>query len=249
MNIQKNLIKVEDIPKEVENKAYNDIFLDEIISGASILYQLSLNLIDLPLAHVELIYWDQPSMVHVDKFSTNHTLLKFMGEKTPHKWSPPPSKYVYKLDPIGYFGEEEVLIKKKWFEKRKKKRETSSGENSFGAPLDDSQNELKIKDVSDSENLSKTPKDGYFILPTQDHRPPISLVLIEETRPVNISLTEEPHITYIATSLSPEQVDLLIEIIHENIGHFSWSYQDMLGLYPKLVVHNLAVDPKAKPIK
>ena len=50
-------------------------------------------------------------------------------------------------------------------------------------------------------------------------------------------------------SLPPKQVDLLIEVLHENVGHFAWSYQDMLGLDPKLVLHHLAMDPKAKPIK
>ena len=49
------------------------------------LYQLSLNLIDLPLTHPKLIDWEQPSVVHVDKFSIEHTLLKFMGVETLHK--------------------------------------------------------------------------------------------------------------------------------------------------------------------
>ena len=79
MNIQNNLIEVKDIPEEVERKAYDDIFLDEIILGASVHFQLSLNLIDLPLTHPELIDRDQPSIIHVDEFYTKHTLLKFMG--------------------------------------------------------------------------------------------------------------------------------------------------------------------------
>ena len=78
-NIQNNLVEVEDIPEEVEKKAYDDIFLDKIILGASVLYQLSPNLIDLPLIHPELIDWDQPSVIHVDELSTKHALLKFMG--------------------------------------------------------------------------------------------------------------------------------------------------------------------------
>ncbi len=84
-NIENTLVEVEEIPKEVEKKAYNDIFLDKIILRAFVLYQLSLNLIDLPLAHPKLIDWDQPSVVYVDEFSTEHVLLKFMGEKMPHK--------------------------------------------------------------------------------------------------------------------------------------------------------------------
>ena len=122
MNIQNNLVEVEDIPEEVEKKAYDDIFLDEVILGAFVFYQLTLNLIDLPLTHPELIDWDQPSVVHVDEFSTEHTLLKFMGVEMPHKWLPPPSTYVYKLDPTGYFKEEEISSHKNEIQKKTKKR-------------------------------------------------------------------------------------------------------------------------------
>jgi len=132
--------------------------------------------------------------------------------------------------------------------KKKRKIKTSSGENSSGAPLGDSKNEIK-KDVSNGENLSEALEDGDFILPPQEHRPPISSILTEETRPINISLIEIPHVTYIAASLPPEQADLLIELLCENVGHFAWSYQDMPGLDPKLVVHHLAVDLGAKPVK
>lgn len=85
INIQNKHVEVEEIPEEVENKAYDDIFLDEIILGDSVLYQLSLNPIDLPLAHPELIDWNQPSVVYIDKFSTEHVLLIFMGANTLHK--------------------------------------------------------------------------------------------------------------------------------------------------------------------
>jgi len=49
---------MEDIPEEVEKKSYDDIFLEKIILGASVLSQLSLNLIDLLLALLKLIDWD-----------------------------------------------------------------------------------------------------------------------------------------------------------------------------------------------
>ena len=49
--------------------------------------------------------------------------------------------------------------------KQKIKSKTSSSEKSSRVPLDDSQNEIKIKDVSNSENLLEALKDGDFILP------------------------------------------------------------------------------------
>jgi hypothetical protein len=156
--------------------------------------------------------------------------------------------YVYKLDPASYFGEEEISSRKneikKENKKQKRKRKTSSSEKYSRAPLNGTK-----KDVSNGENLPEVPEDGDFILPPQELRPPISSVLAEDTRLVNISLTEIPCITYIAASLPPEQEDLLIEVICENVGHFAWSYQDIPGLDPKLVVHHLAVDLGAKPVK
>ena len=62
-------------------------------------------------------------------------------------------------------------------------------------------------------------------------------------------MIEITHITYIATSLPPKKANLLIEVLCKNVGHFAWSYQDMLGLDPKLVVHHLALDLGAKPVK
>ena len=84
-NIQNSPIEVKEIIEEVEKKSYNDIFLNEIILEDSMLCQLSLNLIDLPLTYSELIDWDQPSVVHVDKFSIEHVLHRFRGRETPHK--------------------------------------------------------------------------------------------------------------------------------------------------------------------
>ena len=67
-----------------------------------------------------------------------------MGVETLHKKPPPPSTYVYKLDPIGYFREEEIsshkIEMKKEMNKQKGKRKMSFGEKSSGAPFDESKN-------------------------------------------------------------------------------------------------------------
>jgi hypothetical protein len=77
----------------------------------------------------------------------------------------------------------------------------------------------------------------------------VSSILIEDTREVNIGTSENPKLVHIAASLSQDQADLLFEVLRENIGRFAWSYQDMPGLDPNLVVHHLAVDPKVKPVR
>ena len=86
-------------------------------------------------------------------------------------------------------------------------------------------------------------------MPPQDNQPEVYSIVIEDTREVNISSSEIPRLVHIAASLSQDQADLLFEVLRENIGQFAWSYQDMPGLDPKLVVHHLAVDPKIKPVR
>ena len=49
-NIHRNLVKIKDILEEVEKRAYDDI-LDQIFIGDSILQELSIHFIDLPLTH------------------------------------------------------------------------------------------------------------------------------------------------------------------------------------------------------
>jgi hypothetical protein len=60
---------------------------------------------------------------------------------------------------------------------------------------------------------------------------------------------EIPRLVHIAASLLDHQDDLLIEVLRENIGQFAWSYHDMPGLDPNLVVHHLTVDPEIKPVR
>ena len=83
-NIHRDLVAIEDILEEVEKRAYDDI-PDDISLGDSVLCELSIHFIDLPLAHPELIDWDQPSVMHVDEFTSEEALLRFMRAKTPHK--------------------------------------------------------------------------------------------------------------------------------------------------------------------
>ena len=76
----------------------------------------------------------------------------------------------------------------------------------------------------------------------------MSSIRTEDTREVNIGSLEIPRLVHIVASLSQDQADLLFEVLRENIGRFAWSYQDMPGLDPKLVVHHLSIDPKIKPV-
>ena len=41
----------------------------------------------------------------------------------------------------------------------------------------------------------------------------------------------------------------LVALLKEYMDVFAWSYQEMLGLSPSLVMHKLKMDPNAKPVK
>ena len=82
-NSQDDLVKIEDIPKEKDIWSYDDIFADDTLLGTSVLQQLSINLIDLPLTNPDLIDWDQPSIAHIDEFQSAQALLEFMGASDP----------------------------------------------------------------------------------------------------------------------------------------------------------------------
>ena len=104
-----------------------------------------------------------------------------MGAETPHKKQKPPSTYVYNMNPKGYFGEN-----------------AHSSDNR--------------KDITDQQQPldASHNQDEHTLLPPLDFRPEASAVLVEESRPINISLIDTPRITYIAASLPQEQADLLI---------------------------------------
>lgn len=105
-NSQDDLVTIEDIPEEKEIRSYDDIFDDDTLLGTSVLRQLTINLIELPLTHPELIDWDQPSITHIDEFQSMEALLEFMGASGPQSIQDSESSHIYKLNPEGYFGEE-----------------------------------------------------------------------------------------------------------------------------------------------
>ena len=53
----------------------------------------------------------------------------------------------------------------------------------------------------------------------------------------------------ISKSFSEEERRKLVALLRGYKDVFAWSYQEMLGLSPRLVTHKLKVDPNAKPMK
>lgn len=130
----------------------------------------------------------------------------------------------------------------------KRKKHDSLGENLSEAPLDEKK--TKTKEVSESENLEKALDDEGLDLPTIGYLPQDrSNLLIKETNSINMGIEDIPKNVLIAKSLTEQEKQDFINFLTEVKINFTWSYVDMPGLDPELVVHNLDVFPDAKPVK
>ncbi|KAL0402534.1 UNVERIFIED_CONTAM: Transposon Ty3-G Gag-Pol polyprotein [Sesamum latifolium] len=72
---------------------------------------------------------------------------------------------------------------------------------------------------------------------------------IDELREVNLGNTENPRPIYTSASLTQEEEEAYIMLLHEFKDVFAWSYKKMSGLDPKVAVHHLSVKKGARPVK
>ncbi|KAL0406508.1 UNVERIFIED_CONTAM: hypothetical protein Slati_3964700 [Sesamum latifolium] len=72
---------------------------------------------------------------------------------------------------------------------------------------------------------------------------------IDESREVNLGNTEDPRPIYTSASLTQEEEEAYIMILHEFKDVFAWSYKEMPGLDPNVAVHHLSVKKGARPVK
>ena len=74
-------------------------------------------------------------------------------------------------------------------------------------------------------------------------------MFIEPTQPIKLGIEEHPHIIHLAQSFSPKEKDEFIDFFQENKIKFAWTYSDMPGLDPDLIMHHLSIAPGIKPVK
>ncbi|KAL0401597.1 UNVERIFIED_CONTAM: hypothetical protein Slati_4189600 [Sesamum latifolium] len=72
---------------------------------------------------------------------------------------------------------------------------------------------------------------------------------VDELREVNLGNTEDPRPIYTSASLTQEEEEAYIMLLHEFKDVFAWSYKEMPGLDPKVAVHHLSVKKGARPVK
>ena len=75
---------------------------------------------------------------------------------------------------------------------------------------------------------------------------PTRAKLAEELEKVVLSPKNPSKVLQIVTSLTQEIRTSLFEFLRNNINVFAWSYDDMSGIDPNIIVHQLNVDSNFK---
>lgn len=57
-----------------------------------------------------------------------------------------------------------------------------------------------------------------------------------------------PRPIFISSQLSAQENEQLLELLKKYVDVSAWTYDEMLGLDPRLVVHSLHVNPGTKPV-
>ena len=71
----------------------------------------------------------------------------------------------------------------------------------------------------------------------------------EATEWINLGTEENKREVKIGTTLTAEERQDLIELLKEYSDVFAWSYQDMPGLDPEIVAHNLPIRLEYRPVQ
>ena len=73
--------------------------------------------------------------------------------------------------------------------------------------------------------------------------------LVEELVDVQVDPNEPSRVIRIGKALSKELAQQLIEFLCHNQDVFAWKHANMMGIHPKIMCHQLNIDPKVKPVR
>ena len=72
---------------------------------------------------------------------------------------------------------------------------------------------------------------------------------VEALETMELVKGEASKTTRIWTTLSLKMRTKLVQFLKKNLDVFAWSYEDMLGISPKVIQHKLNMDSKRKPVQ
>ena len=101
-----------------------------------------------------------------------------------------------------------------------------------------------VNDMGDTDDpLNGQSESNYD---TEDKK--VTLVS-DSTEWIDFGVPDQPKEIRISSSLSPDEKSKLIDVIRSYLDVFAWSYEDMPGLEPTIVQHQLPILPHARPVK
>jgi hypothetical protein len=88
------------------------------------------------------------------------------------------------------------------------------------------------------------------LLATQDIYAEGNMATITETIPINISRTPDiVENVFVGADCSPEEIQVYTNLFKEFRDVFAWSYEEMPGIDPKIVEHEITTYQDAKPVR
>jgi hypothetical protein len=72
---------------------------------------------------------------------------------------------------------------------------------------------------------------------------------MDELDEINIGMSDDPRPVFISKYLSTESKEEYKRFLFENRDVFAWSYEEMSGLHPSVVMHRLAMQKNYPPVK
>ena len=72
---------------------------------------------------------------------------------------------------------------------------------------------------------------------------------MDELKELSLGITDEPRPIVVSALLTPAEEKEYIELLIEYKDVFAWTYKEMPGFDPRVVVHRLAIKQEARPVK
>ena len=107
--------------------------------------------------------------------------------------------------------------------------------------------EITSEGENDDESEDEDPAKMYSIGEKRFDEP--TSAVEEPTKEINLGTENDPRTMIISLNLNPEEESTLIQVLKEYKDTFAWTYEDMPGLDPTLVEHQLPIKPGAKAVK